>query len=187
MITIACQECGKLFQTWPSRRGRFCSHQCYAKWVSQNRRGPAHPMFGKHHSAESLQRMRLKHAKISGGELNPNWRGGIYTTKGGYVQVSLHLLTKTEQKQLASMAVRGRLYIPEHRLVMAQLLGRALTPAETVHHRNGIKDDNRPENLQIRDASDHKKEHWNLIREVQELRAENERLKSLLAISPPLG
>ncbi len=37
----------------------------------------------------------------------------------------------------------------EHILVMEATIGRSLTDDETVHHRNGVRDDNRPENLEL--------------------------------------
>ena len=52
--------------------------------------------------------------------------------KGGYINVK----------------VAGR-WMAEHRWVMENLLGRALRTGESVHHNNGIRSDNRAENLEL--------------------------------------
>jgi len=80
------------------------------------------------------------------GKDHGSWRGGRHINDDGYVLIRID-----RDDPYASMAlVTG--YVAEHRLVMAHHLGRLLTPAESVHHINGNRADNRLENLQIREG-----------------------------------
>ncbi len=49
----------------------------------------------------------------------------------------------------------------QHRLVMEEMLGRFLTKKERVHHKNAIRHDNRPQNLELQAShGDHMRRHW---------------------------
>lgn len=82
--------------------------------------------------------------KNPSGERAWHWKGGRRRYSRGYIGVWI-----APDDPMASMRnASGAVY--EHRLVMARSLGRPLTTSETVHHLNGIRDDNRIENLQLR-------------------------------------
>ena len=72
------------------------------------------------------------------GSDSPLWRGGIRRCSG-YIW-----LYKPEHPN----CTKNR-YIQEHRFVMEEKIGRYLTSNEQIHHINGIKDDNRIENLEL--------------------------------------
>lgn len=54
----------------------------------------------------------------------------------------------------------GQGYVKEHRLVLAEKIGRLLRPEEDGHHRNEVRHDNDPENLELMASrAEHQREH----------------------------
>ncbi len=83
------------------------------------------------------------------GPNNHRWTGGRSITSEGYIQLRV-----TDEMRSWLPEDWKSLYVMEHRLLMAKHLGRPLRKDETVHHVNGMRDDNRIENLQLR-SKDH--------------------------------
>jgi len=101
--------------------------------------------------------------KFSGSN-NAQWKGGRSVAKGGYVYIYVFEHPNKNNRNC----------VFEHRLIMEKHIGRYLYLWETVHHINGIKTDNRIENLKLLPGNEHNTR-------VQEVYKENLFLKEQLA------
>jgi hypothetical protein len=121
-----CEKCGKVMS-----RSHYKSGLCRACWTERRDAGcqvegctsppAAHGVCSEHYTLYPMLRF------LAGDEITDR-----YATQGGYVNA-----------RVAGVA------IGEHRLVMAKMLGRPLDKGESVHHKNGDRADNRPENLEL--------------------------------------
>jgi len=126
----ACTECGERRWVLMEKNGQPRSTLCHACGLKGRKQN--HPSGPNH----------------------PYWQGGRHLTPYGYVLIKVF-----PDNFFWPMATKNG-YILEHRLVMAKHLGRCLHPWEVVHHKNGIRDDNRLENLELNDsAGEHSLEH----------------------------
>ena len=89
------------------------------------------------------------------GKNNPLWGGG----KKRYIHGYVWCYTPIGHPRRKSNQV-NKYRIQEHRLVMEKHLGRYLESHELVHHLNGIKDDNRIDNLVVISRAGHNVEHF---------------------------
>jgi hypothetical protein len=123
-----CTECGKEFFDKHNKRNRC--HRCRKPWGACVDCGKRIKL--------PAERCTPCAAKQRIGEGNFNWRGGSTKHTKGYVCVYFPGHSRASNN-----------YVLEHILVMEEKLGRELYPNENVHHINGVRDDNRPENLEL--------------------------------------
>ena len=103
-------------------------------------------------------------------EKAPAWRGGRTRDGNGYIRIPV------DRDYPNAYVNRNTFYVLEHRYVIQQALGRPLLQSETVHHRNGIRHDNRLGNLELR-AGNHGTGSTSYTEDVNRLLSELEKLK----------
>ncbi len=91
-----------------------------------------------HGHTQSCGCILTEYKKSRIGNKSPSWGGGRFINKDGYVQV---------RDQEHKNAIGG--YVLEHVKIMSEHLHRPLKKGETVHHKNGIRDDNHLGNLEL--------------------------------------
>jgi len=145
--TSVCEYCGKTFTKRLCDKSnhafRFCSRACCASSQSESARITHICEFcGKTFTRTMSRDSQTKYVNICsrickekwlGLRKNPDYKNGECIIESGYTVVNL------PNKKIARKC----------RLVMEKHLGRKLLRSETVHHKNGIRTDDRIENLEL--------------------------------------
>lgn len=177
-----CVQCGAKFDAWPSQRRRYCSKPCASKHKTFRKGSPCETCGKTVDPLRNQNRfcsLACAHVATRTGEMVPCAECGKPTYKRPN-EIRIHqdnfcsrdcanksqrLVGPGKTMQLGSGYV-CRYYpshpdasssgvIAEHRWVAEQMLGRRLRKSEHVHHINGVKNDNRPENLEVLEAGEH--------------------------------
>lgn len=94
--------------------------------------------------------MRGRHTNHARGPANPRWNDGRILNEDGYVKVRVGV---------AHPLADSNGYAYEHLVVWCAAGNPKPSDNETLHHRNGIKSDNRIQNLELMPRSEHGRQH----------------------------
>lgn len=115
------------------RQKKFCSNKCYGTFLKDN---PS----ARNHFKDGAKAWNKGLKGYHSGKRHWKWKGGRRLNKSnGYIEIYTPGHPYTNYKKI----------VYEHRLIMEKHIDRFLYPKERVHHINGIKTDNRIENLQL--------------------------------------
>jgi len=139
-----CPDCGKPILT-NSLRCRSCATRKQflgkKKKNTQNMKGP-----------KSLEHAKAISAALSGKKKSPQHLSNLRRSlmaKGQWKQIGETYIHKGYRCIKTREGNGNNNFILEHRVIMEKFLGRPLKRTEIVHHKNGTRDDNRLENLEI--------------------------------------
>lgn len=145
---VKCFVCNKsIYRVMSSllkRRRHYCSMVCQSKGAKTGRYykcyicGKSIWVIKSHEKYKTHYCSRLCCSRGEKGVRHKSWKGGRVADGKGYIRVYVENHPRKKDH-----------YIQEHVLVMEKHLGRYLEKSETVHHINGIRDDNRLENLEL--------------------------------------
>jgi hypothetical protein len=133
------------YEGYVSQRSKF--QYCTCEYCGRKRWVRIDPKTGKPRGLTEGNVCKLCAVRVYGankaGRGHSAWRGGKHKDSDGYVMIWL------DESDFFYPMVNSTHCVREHRLVVAKSLGRCLHDWEIVHHKNGIKHDNRIENLQL--------------------------------------
>jgi hypothetical protein len=188
---VRCAECNKEVYRYPYVLARFknnfCGRQCAIAHRIRNQQARRHietcrvcgkdffrmPSRTKYNHGHHYCSAECKTVGRSGTG-HHFWKGGRRLREDGYIDISAAAIPPTLR------SVRKDRRMLEHRLVMAQHLGRPLFPHEIIHHRNGDRADNRIDNLELHNAHEHNGITQSENRRIRELESEIAQLQKEL-------
>ena len=133
---------GKVFGRWTVIKYVGHNKLRHLTWLCRCECGTERVCAGnnlKSGATKSCGCFRISSAKKRGPR-SQNWKGGKPRHMQGYVYIY--------KPDHPNVHKKGG-FVAEHIYVMSQMIGRQLTKDETVHHKNGVKDDNSPSNLEL--------------------------------------